>query len=212
MKSFELLLTVLFIIIIYLTVGQNMESNIVVGVTSLFFVILWIGWDNMGAWDYNEPVNDIFKTLGLKPNKSPKRQKIGQKIKNKKQYDSFNNDPAVTTPDDSKESGITTKKVLHDQINDKDKPKNIVMKPLSSRPKSLEYSENNYKKNIFDEIGCLGDNRIAHLMKHISNKNRVAIDNMSRQNKFTNINYFAQELKDHANSRWWDDEKLEKEF
>ena len=49
-------------------------------------------------------------------------------------------------------------------------------------------------------------------MKHVSNKNRVAIDNMTRQNKYTNINYFAEELNDHANSIWWDDETLEKEF
>lgn len=81
-----------------------------------------------------------------------------------------------------------------------------------AQPMQLEYSENNYKNNIFDEIGSMGDNNIAHLMKHMSNKNRVAIDNMSRQNKYTNINYFAAELDEHANSVWWDDETLEDEF
>ena len=75
-----------------------------------------------------------------------------------------------------------------------------------------EYSENNYKKNIYDGIGSLGDNKIAHLMKYSSNKNRVAIDNMSRQNKYTNINYFTQELNDRANCVWWDDDSLEQEF
>ena len=216
MKSFELLLTVLFIIIIYMVVGQKMESGIVVGMTSLWFVILWIGWDNMDAWDYNKAVDKTLETCGIKPIKSPKRKELEKKIITQKQV---NEDIAVDATDiadieaDKKETELITKKVLQAKVNSiADKPAVSVLKPSSSRPMALEYSENNYKKNLFDEIGSLGDNRIAHLMKHVSNKNRVAIDNMSRQNKYTNINYFTEELKDHANSIWWDDETLEKEF
>lgn len=216
MKSFELLLTVLFIIIIYMVVGQKMESGIVVGMTSLWFVILWIGWDNMGAWDYNKAVDKTLETCGIKPIKSPKRKELEKKIIIQKQV---NEAIAVDATDiaeieaGKKETELITKKVLQARVNSiADKPAVSVLKPSSSRPMALEYSENNYKKNLFDEIGSLGDNRIAHLMKHVSNKNRVAIDNMSRQNKYTNINYFAEELKDHANSIWWDDETLEKEF
>jgi len=216
MKSFELLLTVLFIIIIYMVVGQRMESDIVIGMTSLLFVILWIGWDNMGAWDYNKAVDKTLETCGIKPVKSPKRKELEKKIIIQKQV---NEAIAVDATDideieaDKKETELITKKVLQARVNSiAAKPAVSVLKPSSSRPMALEYSENNYKKNLFDEIGSLGDNRIAHLMKHVSNKNRVAIDNMSRQNKYTNINYFAEELKDHANSIWWDDETLEKEF
>ena len=107
-----------------------------------------------------------------------------------------------------------SKKLLNpiEPITNQTSKKTLNLKPISERPMPLEYSENNYKYNLFDEIGSLGDNKIAHLMKHVSNKNRVAIDNMARQNKYTNINYFAEELNDHANSVWWDDETLEKEF
>ena len=216
MKSFELLLTVLFIIIIYMVVGQKMESSIVVGMTSLWFVILWIGWDNMGAWDYNKAVDKTLETCGIKPIKSPKRKELEKKIIIQKQVNEANAVDATDIAEieaDKKETELITKKVLHAKVNSiAAKPAVSVLKPSSSRPMALEYSENNYKKNLFDEIGSLGDNRIAHLMKHVSNKNRVAIDNMSRQNKYTNINYFAEELKDHANSIWWDDETLEKEF
>lgn len=216
MKSFELLLTVLFIIIIYMVVGQKMESGIVVGMTSLWFVILWIGWDNMGAWDYNKAVNKTLETCGIKPIKSPKRKELEKKIIIQKQVNEAITVDATDIDEieaDKKETELITKKVLQAKVNSiADKPAVSVLKPSSSRPMALEYSENNYKKNLFDEIGSLGDNRIAHLMKHVSNKNRVAIDNMSRQNKYTNINYFAEELKDHANSIWWDDETLEKEF
>jgi len=216
MKSFELLLTVLFIIIIYMVVGQKMESGIVVGMTSLWFVILWIGWDNMGAWDYNKAVDKTLETCGIKSIKSPKRKELEKKIIIQKQVNEAITVDATDIAEieaDKKETELITKKVLQARVNSiAAKPAVSVLKPSSSRPMALEYSENNYKKNLFDEIGSLGDNRIAHLMKHVSNKNRVAIDNMSRQNKYTNINYFAEELKDHANSVWWDDETLEKEF
>jgi hypothetical protein len=199
-----------------MVVGQRMESDIVIGMTSLLFVILWIGWDNMGAWDYNKAVDKTLETCGIKPVKSPKRKELEKKIIIQKQV---NEAIAVDATDideieaDKKETELITKKVLQARVNSiAAKPAVSVLKPSSSRPMALEYSENNYKKNLFDEIGSLGDNRIAHLMKHVSNKNRVAIDNMSRQNKYTNINYFAEELKDHANSIWWDDETLEKEF
>jgi hypothetical protein len=199
-----------------MVVGQKMESGIVVGMTSLWFVILWIGWDNMGAWDYNKAVDKTLETCGIKPIKSPKRKELEKKIITQKQV---NEDIAIDATDiaeieaDKKETELITKKVLQAKVNSiADKPAVSVLKPSSSRPMALEYSENNYKKNLFDEIGSLGDNRIAHLMKHVSNKNRVAIDNMSRQNKYTTINDLAEELKDHANSIWWDDETLEKEF
>ena len=77
----------------------------------------------------------------------------------------------------------------------------------------MTYSEENYKYNLFDEIGCDGDNMIAHKMKQISNKNREAMDNFSRTfTKYSNLNYFDRELKDAAASRWWDNQDLESEF
>lgn len=210
MKSFELLLTVLFIIIVYLVTSQKTESNIVVGIISVLFVILWIECYNMCEWDYNEIVNKTLKICNIKPKKSPKRQEIEKKIKDRKNAEQENIVADAIKTEDKKETELITKKVLQAQVDSK--PKSRGLEPMSSRPKALEYSENNYKKNLFDEIGSLGDNKIAHLMKHVSNKNRVAIDNMARQNKYTNINYFEQELKDHANSIWWDNEKLEQEF
>jgi hypothetical protein len=61
-------------------------------------------------------------------------------------------------------------------------------------------------------LGSKGDTEIAERMKYMSNMNRVAMDNQARVNKYTNIGYFKEELDDHANSRWWDDETLEDEF
>jgi hypothetical protein len=206
MKSFELLLTVLFIIIIYLVVWQKLKSNLIIGTSSLLFVVLWITWDNMNVFNYNN-------------NKYSKRKEIENKIiLNNKIVESFEDKKRKAQADED-ETNCITKMIM----KAKDSLKEIIIPPSNiksnvdkppdkSKPKQLEYSENNYKKNVFDEIGSLGDNNIAHLMKHMSNKNRVAIDNMSRQNKYTNMHYFDQELKDHANSIWWDDESLESEF
>ena len=75
------------------------------------------------------------------------------------------------------------------------------------------YSENNYKYNLYDELGSLADNKLAHLQKKIGNRNREAMDRMARTDKYTNIGYLTAELNAHANSRWWDDDvELEKEF
>ena len=84
---------------------------------------------------------------------------------------------------------------------------------LKDRNYPLTYSENNYKENLFPELGSLGDNKLAYLQKHRGDKNKQAMDRASRMNKYTNINYFSGELKEHANSIWWDDDfELEKKF
>ena len=224
MKSFELLLTVLFIIIIYLVIWQKLESHLIVGTSSILFVILWITWDNMNAFNYNKPINSSINSSINKTsnkNKYNKRKEIEAKILlNDDNIESFEDKTSKNQYDDA-DTNYITKMIM----KVKDSIKELVMQPkITSEntidmesteiksPKQLEYSENNYKKNLFDEIGSLGDNNIAHLMKNMSNKNRVAIDNMARQNKYTNIHYFNQELKDHANSVWWDDESLESEF
>lgn len=79
--------------------------------------------------------------------------------------------------------------------------------------KPVTYSEENYKKNIFSELSSSGDTLLATQMKHMSNKNREAIDNFSRmRTKYSNLHYFENELNDTANTRWWDDDDLESEF
>ena len=60
-----------------------------------------------------------------------------------------------------------------------------------------------------DSMGSSGDNRIAKKMKHISSMNKRAIDIRSRFNKYSIQKYFNEELRDTANSRWWDNDNLE---
>ena len=76
------------------------------------------------------------------------------------------------------------------------------------------YSEDGYKNNNFKELGCLGDNELMRQMKHMGNKNREAMDGAARVDKYSNIGYFADELREAADSRgWWDnDVVLEREF
>ncbi len=207
MKSSELLLSFVFIFMVYLILLKKLEPEYIIGTGSLLFVILWITDDNImnNIYGHCSPKTKIKKNMrrfeGL--NEQSVNELISNNIDEEAIKTKYQTDASI--------DNIINKKVL----DARDKSKKIPNKPLiqaSERPRPLEYSENNYKYNLFDEIGSLGDNRIAHLMKHVSNKNRVAIDNMARQNKYTNINYFTQELDDHANSIWWDDETLEKEF
>ena len=54
MKSIELLFLVMFILIIYVALIKDMDSNMIIAMSSIWFVVLWIGWDNMGAWKNNK--------------------------------------------------------------------------------------------------------------------------------------------------------------
>lgn len=100
------------------------------------------------------------------------------------------------------------KKTELDKKLERNKKREVLVRPMP-----LVYSEENYKYNLFDEIGCLGDNQLAHKMKQTSNLNREAMDNFARTHtKYANINYFQQELIDAAASVWWDNPMLEKEF
>ena len=213
MKSFELLLTILFISIIYLIMHEH-SGLYIIGICSLLFVtVLFSNNTDRGLINNGYPINNgcsFSEGLQNKPNLNSNKA-----IESTQLVDTIQ----TNNIDDIIKNKVLnahsqSKKLLNpiEPITNQTAKKTLNLKPISERPKQLEYSENNYKYNLFDEIGSLGDNKIAHLMKHISNKNRVAIDNMARQNKYTNINYFAEELNDHANSVWWDDETLEKEF
>jgi hypothetical protein len=61
-------------------------------------------------------------------------------------------------------------------------------------------------------LGCPGDNALAKKMKHMSMKNKAAIDARSRMTKYSFMHLFDEELNDHSNSRWWDNQDLEQYF
>jgi hypothetical protein len=205
-SSFNLLITVLFIIIIFNVVVNRISSHLIMGTISVWFVILWISWDNMGSWDYNSIIDTTLKACGVKPPKSCRRKKIETKIK---KLDEPNQPNPPSDPEPNNE--LPNNELPNNELPNNELPSGLI--PLSKRPMPLEYSENNYKHNLFNELGSLGDNGLAQLQKFRGNLNRVAIDNFARQDKYTNINYMTQDLNEYANSRWWDDDvHLEAKF
>jgi hypothetical protein len=220
-SSFNLLITVLFIIIIFNVVVNRISSHLIMGTISVWFVILWISWDNMGSWDYNSIIDTTLKACGVKPPKSCRRKKIETKIK---KLDEPNQPNPPSDPEPNNElpnnelpnNELPNNELPNNELPNNELPNNELpsgLIPLSKRPMPLEYSENNYKHNLFNELGSLGDNGLAQLQKFRGNLNRVAIDNFARQDKYTNINYMTQDLNEYANSRWWDDDvHLEAKF
>jgi hypothetical protein len=184
MNKIESSLAILFVILIYAIIFKKLDLSNLIPVGSLLFVIIWIFGDS------------------LSQKRRPRRERRPRQ--EQRPADHYQ----IKSLDDSIQNKVN-KALTESKLERKE---SVQEKKEMTQPARLEYSENNYKNNIFDEIGSMGDNNIAHLMKHMSNKNRVAIDNMSRQNKYTNINYLAAELDEHANSIWWDDETLEDEF
>lgn len=190
-NSWNLLLTILFIVIIYHVVVKGIPSQIVIGTLCMWFVVLWISWDNLGAWDASM-IDKTVSVFSTKP-KSPKRREIEKRIK-----------------EGSGEAGVGH--ADEDESSETDVDEDALI-PFAERPMPLEYSENNYKENLFPELGSSADNGLAGLQKFRGNLNRVAMDNQARVDKYTNIGYFAEELDEHANSIWWDDDvALEPKF
>jgi TATA-binding protein-associated factor Taf7 len=222
MKSLELLLLFTFIIVLYLVISKKIPSQMIAGIAAIWFVMLWIGFDNMGAWD-NSPINSLttslsnFVSRNTDTNKC-KRNAIIKKIRENQYSDVC--EPMKNNTIDEKQieqkvqkvlnaSKANTKKEQNDNSqSDNSQSDNSQSDNSQSDKQPLVYSEENYKYNLFDELGSLGDNKLAHKMKQMSNKNREAMDNFSRTyTKYANINYFEQELKDSAAScGWWDDD------
>jgi hypothetical protein len=203
-----MLLTFVFIVIIFMVICNRLTSEMVIATTSLWFVIFWIGFDNIGVWMTS--INTDFLTTTIKKCgfKKPKKRIRFENTKNTKNKISED----INIDNNSMEKKI--QKTVNEALKKSMKSKVEYTGPSKPRPIPLIYSEENYKYNMFDEIGCDGDNKLAHKMKQISNKNREAMDNFSRsRTKYSNINYFEQELKDAASSHgWWDNDELEKEF
>jgi hypothetical protein len=191
----QLLTLFVIILVVYMVIVKGLTSELILGFIAMWGSILYIGFDNLGAWDCPK----------LLANKSKERIKLDKKLIN--QQNELEND-------NIKKAAANAIKKVKEGLKEKDSsyPPPPVIKPFSERHMPLEYSEENYKENLFPELSGLADNRLSTLQKFRSNRNRVAMDNQSRQDKYTNIGYFQRELDNTANSRWWDDESLQREF
>lgn len=213
----ELFLLLLFIVIIYLVVVNKLPSDMLLGAIALWFTVMWIGFDNSGSWDSF----DLLKSLGIKQyNRSnmfnkkyiykifePRQKTLYKQPLNKQPIKPQLKNTQKKTSQKISPNTKTTNKEQHNT------PSQVSDTEFEKQMQPIVYSEENYKYNMFDELGSLGDNALAHKMKQTSNLNRQAIDNFSRmQTKNSAINYFAQELKESENMHWWENEELEDEF
>ena len=206
--EFDLLTLFLFVIVVYMVVLQMMGDNLLK--LALTFAVMFMGLDYMGKIDSSRIIYRALRMVGLQrvshtsvepepepePELNEEKQEEGQE----------------EGQEDFTEEELSKK--LEELIEGAGKKeKTIKERPMEERPKPLSYSEDNYKEHMYNELGSFGDNEICKKMKHMSNMNRVAMDNMARVNKYTNIAYFEEELNDHENSVWWEDnEELENMF
>lgn len=63
-----------------------------------------------------------------------------------------------------------------------------------------------------DKPSYYGDNAFTDKMIHMSLKNKHAINNRARWNKYSFMPFIEEEIETHANSRWWDNQDLEQDF
>jgi hypothetical protein len=67
-------------------------------------------------------------------------------------------------------------------------------------------------KDLLNDLGSDGDNKLANRMRVVSLKNKEAIINRAKVDRYTNQHYFTEELNNHANSIWWENDDYESLF
>jgi hypothetical protein len=193
MKSFELIITILFVLVIWMVVVKGMASHLVVPFLAMWFVVLFIGFDNMGKIPAFNLSNGISKYLTV--------------FSKKKCTDTDMTVEDTVEDIKVKRSTIETEALTPTEFKDAPTPEF-----KQTYPDPLTYDEYKYRENLFPDASCGGDYLLAEKMKHMGLQPKVSIDAQARLDKYTNYGYLAEELDSHANSIWWDDETLEDEF
>ncbi len=63
-----------------------------------------------------------------------------------------------------------------------------------------------------DDHPLSGDDKLVYKMYDMGQRNKQALTNRALWNKNSLLPYFEEELRNHADSIWYDDETLENEF
>lgn len=213
--DFDLLTLFIFIIVIYMAILRMMGDEMLR--VALTLIAVFMGLDYAGKLDSKAFLDRAILKVGLQRVEHYASLRDFARVADYKAetLKKFHKDSDSTTEDFTEEELSRKLDELIEGVESETvkSPDSTKLKPASERPRPLAYSENNYKKNIYDEIGSIGDNKLSRRMKYMSNMNRVAMDNQARVNKYTNIAYFEEELNDHENSVWWEDnEALENSF
>lgn len=221
----KLLLSILFVFVIYIALVDKMFHSNILNLVVKLLIILWILSNTKCMDNFDKLISDKLNIFGYR-NRYGHLNYIEQNTGGGSLCNTEGFEADVSSGTDSgASSGTDSGASLGTDSDDSDIPdyevsfinkcnsKDTSILPYTERPMPLEYSENNYKYNLYNELGSLADNRLAKLQKKIGNRNREAMDRMARMDKYTNIGYFTEELNEHANSRWWDDDvELEREF
>jgi hypothetical protein len=93
------------------------------------------------------------------------------------------------------------------QTAEKKRGDNLYLKYGDPQPNSLDYL---YLNN--DDFPIQGDDKLTYKMIDMSMRNKQSMINRALWNKNSLLPYFEEELKNHANSVWYDDDALENEF
>jgi hypothetical protein len=196
MKSFELIITIIFVVLISMSVVQCMPSYLGMPFLILLLIILFIRCDNIGKISVFDSYNisDFLNRFS--------------KTQNKLYYTTDNDIKVEEIVDDIKLQRSTIK----NEVEIPTKFKDILTPDYKQNAESPTYDEYKYRENLFPDASCSGDYLLSEKMKHMGLQPKVSIDSHARVNKYSNYAYFAEELDSHANSRWWDDETLEDEF
>ncbi len=93
---------------------------------------------------------------------------------------------------------------------EKTEEKAVVPENTMEMPPLVESTENYIYDDIFSPIGPIkGEDKLMFKMYEIGKKNKRAMTYRALYDKNNLKPYLEEELEQHANSRWWDDDTLE---
>ena len=232
MKSLEPFLLI-FVICISLVVGFKYINTAIIEIICLAFIIFYyVEYNNISKkieTPFNNNINNhmystpnyIF-TQRITPSNRPamqpsqqqkpqQPQQTQQKPQQQQQHPQKPNQQKPQTQQQQQYTDIGASAVfinnpdeLYDYMNiDMHNPIDIDKYKVISNEISL--------KDV-DMLGGLGDTNLCNFSKISAQKNKISMDNFAKQNKYTNIDCFTEELEEQSNRAWWDDDDLDYEF
>lgn len=78
--------------------------------------------------------------------------------------------------------------------------------------KRLDYYPKETTHDMYDMGGCRGDTLIAEKMKHMSTMSKRSMDIRAKFDRYSAQHLFDEELHEHENRRWWDNQDDELRF
>ena len=98
---------------------------------------------------------------------------------------------------------------LNEFLNDKNAKNATLDTAYGVDPPKYGHTDKDDLLYLYDSLQGPVDQGMATVMSAISKRSKESLTNQNRKTKYTFEKYFVDELEDHENARWWDNNELD---